>query len=177
MQAQLSKFLQKPGQHDFNILTGIMEDLKLKDDYLTDWEKHIWKHGNEAGDLVSITPVHDFDPFSSWLIKLLLMPYHEYIRCGQKETANLDANLYHYKDSHLEYPAYVISTGLASLLPIISIVVLYAVDNMGKRLGIIAAFTSIFAMSVAFMTGARRVDVFAATAAWVPMRNSQLKLS
>lgn len=34
--------------------------------------------------------------------------------------------------------------------------------------GILAAFTAIFAMSVAFMTGARGADVFAATAAWVP---------
>jgi hypothetical protein len=54
---------------------------------------------------------------------------------------------------------------IASLLPVVSIVVLYLVDSMPKRLGIVAGFTAAFSIALALFTRARRVDIFAATAA------------
>lgn len=47
-----------------------------------------------------------------------------------------------------------------------SIVGLYFVHSDGARLGMIAAFTVLFALSMALFTNARRAETFAATAAY-----------
>jgi hypothetical protein len=57
------------------------------------------------------------------------------------------------------------TTVAACMLPIISIVLLYVIESMTKRLGIIAAFTALFSFALAFMTSAGMADIFAATAA------------
>ncbi|CAN9145643.1 unnamed protein product [Alternaria alternata] len=58
------------------------------------------------------------------------------------------------------------STFLAAVLLIGAIVVLYKVTSSDWRLGLIAAFTSLFAGSVGLLTNARRAELFAATAAY-----------
>ncbi|KAI8937238.1 hypothetical protein NX059_006447 [Plenodomus lindquistii] len=58
------------------------------------------------------------------------------------------------------------STFLAALLLIGAIVVLYTVRSPDWRLGLIAAFTTVFAGSVGLLTNARRAELFAATAAY-----------
>jgi hypothetical protein len=59
----------------------------------------------------------------------------------------------------------LISMTLASLLPIAAIVVLYAVREMAKRLGIIAALTTAFSLALGLVTDGELIDVFAASAA------------
>ena len=59
----------------------------------------------------------------------------------------------------------VVSTVLASMLPIASIFVLYFVVDMMLRLVSIAIFTAGFAISLGLLTGARPIEVFSATAA------------
>lgn len=54
---------------------------------------------------------------------------------------------------------------LSSLLPIAAIVVLYAVKDMSKRLGIVAAFTASFSLVLGIVTNGELIDVFAASAA------------
>ncbi|TAQ86463.1 hypothetical protein B7494_g5215 [Chlorociboria aeruginascens] len=64
----------------------------------------------------------------------------------------------------------IIATILSSLLPVLSIVVLYVVHNMHIRLGIIAAFTAGFALLVSVITSASRVENFAATSAFAAVQ-------
>jgi hypothetical protein len=59
----------------------------------------------------------------------------------------------------------MIATMLSSLLPIVSIVVLYFVHSSPSRLGIIAGFTAVFSLAISLVTNATRVENFAATAA------------
>jgi len=47
-----------------------------------------------------------------------------------------------------------------------AIVCLYAVVSPTKKLGIIAAFTTLFAANVGLLTNARRAELFAATAGY-----------
>jgi hypothetical protein len=61
--------------------------------------------------------------------------------------------------------ARVLSMTLASILPIASIVVLYYVHSMPKRLGIIGGFTAAFSFVLGLVTNSQLVDVFAASAA------------
>jgi hypothetical protein len=61
----------------------------------------------------------------------------------------------------------VIALGLSSLLPLASILVLNTVQKVPVRLGIIAAFTVVFSLTLGLVTGARRVEIFSAAAAYV----------
>ena len=58
-----------------------------------------------------------------------------------------------------------VALALSSMLPLSSIVALHAVKNVPGRLGIIAAFTVGFSFSLAIVTRARRIEIFAAAAA------------
>ena len=79
-------------------------------------------------------------------------------------VARLTGIAYHSQTTILRI-ARVFSVTLASMLPVIAIVVLYYVDNMGKRLGIIGGFTAAFSMVLGLATNGALVDVFAASAA------------
>lgn len=58
----------------------------------------------------------------------------------------------------------VLSTALSSLLPIVSIIVLYLVESVPKRLGIVAIFTAVFPLTLTIITTAKRPEISAATA-------------
>lgn len=59
----------------------------------------------------------------------------------------------------------MISILVAAVLLIGPITGLYFVANDAAKLGMIAAFTAVFSLSVGLMTNARRTEIFAATAA------------
>jgi hypothetical protein len=56
-------------------------------------------------------------------------------------------------------------TVLASILPIVCIIVLYEVQDNHWRLGIMALFTAAFAAVLVIFTSAKEVEIFAGTAA------------
>ena len=58
-----------------------------------------------------------------------------------------------------------ISTVLSSLLPTASILVLYFVEKPLARLALTMLFNALFSLTLATITKARRIDVFAATTA------------
>lgn len=60
-----------------------------------------------------------------------------------------------------------VATVIACLLPTVAIAVLSSLQSTGELLGVIAAFTAIFAMGLMFLTDAStsRVEIFTATAA------------
>lgn len=59
----------------------------------------------------------------------------------------------------------VVSIVVAAVLLVGSIVGLYWVTSDAAKLGMVAAFTGAFALSVGLMTNAKRAEIFAATAA------------
>lgn len=59
----------------------------------------------------------------------------------------------------------IIALSLSSILPLCSILILNHVNQAQAQLGIIAVFTIIFSGCLGLVTGARRVEVFAAAAA------------
>lgn len=79
------------------------------------------------------------------------------------ETAG--SGIYHYKESSLESALGIVATVVASILPVCSVVALYVIQSNNLRLGMLAIFSTIFSLTLALMTNARRIEVFAATAA------------
>lgn len=61
----------------------------------------------------------------------------------------------------------ILTTVVASLLPLLSILILFLVSSDTIKLGVIVASSAVFSLALALMTQARRVEVFAATAAYV----------
>jgi hypothetical protein len=74
-------------------------------------------------------------------------------------------SLYHYSDEHIYAAIGVIGTVASSLAPMASIIVLYVIHSIKIRLGLVCLFTFIFSLVLALATKARRIEVFAATAA------------
>ena len=78
--------------------------------------------------------------------------------------AQLTKTTYHSQTTLIRI-ARVISLALASLLPLVSIVVLYYVKSMPKRLGIVGFFTAVFSIILGLVTNGELVAVFAASSA------------
>ena len=161
---KLSSTCEKPRKQALDILTSNLDNPALPD-YLLGLDHSVWTDERSKQDLVAVNANPDFDLLTTWLIKVCLGPYHRFIGRRRKKTLNQDADLFHYDDNHLKIPAHIVSTLFASLLPSLSIVVLYVVHDMTKRLGLIAVFTAVFSVTLASLTKARTVDIFAATAA------------
>jgi len=73
----------------------------------------------------------------------------------------------HFHEKHVSWAVAAISTTIAAALLIGSIAILSKVSDSGRRVGWIAGFTLLFALSITILTNAKRVEIFAATAAYV----------
>ena len=80
-----------------------------------------------------------------------------------------ESGLYHYKKGNVRAISHLIGILLASLIPAASIFTLYYVKTMEDRLGVILAYSAIFSICLGIFTAARRVEIFAATAAYVSL--------
>jgi hypothetical protein len=109
-------------------------------------------------DLVALHPRQEDDFLSRFLSNTCVPIYHQRFRYGRD-------NITEYSEAQLRRYSSILSTVLSSLFPLISIIVLVNVDNTNSRLGIVCSFTALFSLSLALVTSARRVDIFAATAA------------
>lgn len=133
---------------------------------ITSDDKHSWEQEYEY-DLVALDPQSPSDPFSLWTREKLIPHYHWYFGRKLKKSVPWapDSGVAEYAESGIQLAVNVISTVVSCLCPVLSIVVLYYVQSMNARLGIVAAFTAIFSSSLALLTGAKRVEIFAATSA------------
>jgi len=73
--------------------------------------------------------------------------------------------MYYYPVERVACIVAVISIWVSAALLVGAIVALYFIKPMGTRLGIVGLFTVLFAASIVLFTHARRVEVYAATAA------------
>lgn len=78
--------------------------------------------------------------------------------------------LVHYKDTTLSAITRVFTILVSSLLPSASIFVLYFVDSLIDRLAIIMGFSVLFSISLAVLTSAQKIEIFAATAAFASVQ-------
>lgn len=136
---------------------------------LKGWDSKVWgdpEHPEaDVGDLMVIRSRAEEDPFTTWVAETLLSwVYREvWLRIVGRKVASEGMPLV---DNAIILKATSIFTAtVASLLPVASVVVLYCVQTMKIRLGLIATFTALFALSILLFTSAKKSDVFAATAA------------
>jgi uncharacterized PurR-regulated membrane protein YhhQ (DUF165 family) len=80
--------------------------------------------------------------------------------------SSIDDPLSYYSERRLHVCVAMIYIVLAALLLFGAMFNLYCVESNTKRLGIIAAYTAVFALCVGFLTNARRAEIFGACAAY-----------
>ena len=113
-----------------------------------------------ASDLIAINgPSSNSDHATDFLAETLIPHWHD------KVASRFFKNMRTYHGSTMYRFTSIIATALSSLLPVVSIVVLYTVHSKAARLGIIAGFTLVFSLALSIFTTANRVENFATTAA------------
>lgn len=124
----------------------------------------LWKT-SAPSDLIAIQPRKADDPLGTWFLSKVFLWWHDLIGHRIKRPVDDEAGYFEYEDKHVLRAANVLGSVVSSGLLVGSIMALYFVNNMLVRLGIVAAFTQVFSLVLILATNARKVEVFAATAA------------
>ncbi|KAF2498753.1 hypothetical protein BU16DRAFT_524817 [Lophium mytilinum] len=140
---------------------------------------------DQARDLIA--PLANIeDRFSATLVSYLLLPFR-LLRAvipapsfKPKTTTTTSKSLPFLRESVLEAQLQrcsvicrvtaVVTAVAASLLPVVSVVILYSLSSMKARLGVMAGFDTLFAFLLAGCATVRRGEVFAATAAFAAVQ-------
>ena len=145
------------------LMTKDMGSLALVGDDATTWGSL----GNPNGyspDLVALRPRHNEDLFSGWVAKNAATNFF-FSCCTKLRKPSPVHGVVGFEDSTIFRVTAWITSILASLLLIASIVVLYVVHPMKARLGIIASFNLLVSTCLSTFTKAKRAEVFAITTA------------
>jgi len=98
--------------------------------------------------------------FANWEYNLMVV--------SQQDTIKAPTNtpgVVMYSDDKIATFTRTISTFVACLLPVISIVILYFVDGLPKRIGVLAGLTAAFCICLLRFTTSDAGNIFATTAA------------
>ncbi|KAL4948176.1 hypothetical protein BDW69DRAFT_189508 [Aspergillus filifer] len=113
---------------------------------------------DDTDDLVALSTLPEGDYLSMFLRRHWL---EELTRDGLYTIGRLN-------ETSIAVAVALIGILVASFILIDSIVGLYFATDDALKLGLVAGFTALFAISVGVMTNARRSEIFAATAACIP---------
>lgn len=129
-------------------------------------DQHSWSI-EHTYDLLATARRESSDPFSRWLSDSFIPAFHNCFgkRFKKPLAEDPESEIGQYSEKHLSTAVNILGTVAASVLPIISIVVLYFATNTLIRLGLTIVFTGAFSCALALMTRARRVEIFAASSA------------
>ncbi|KAI0884242.1 uncharacterized protein GGS22DRAFT_194807 [Annulohypoxylon maeteangense] len=78
--------------------------------------------------------------------------------------------LYQYSDTKIRIVVHTLGSIMSTIVPMVSIIVLYSVDSMPLRLGLVSIFSVIFSAAMSLVTNAKRVEIFAAVAAFASVQ-------
>lgn len=124
----------------------------------------LWETSGPS-NLIAIRARRAEDPLGTLFLSKIFLWWHNCIGHRIKKPVDEEARYFEYEDRHVLQFANVLGSVISSALLVGSIMALYFVDNMIARLGIVAAFTQVFSLVLILATNARKIEVFAATAA------------
>ncbi|KAF7514121.1 hypothetical protein GJ744_004446 [Endocarpon pusillum] len=170
--------LHGPSKHDVNCLREWLIRPECGDNFLQGVERDIlhprderYLENQRASDLVTLSrEAVERDFFSQWISDEVLGKFHRWIGRRFKKPFDPESGLYHYRKGNVRAVSHLVGILLASLIPAASIFTLYFVPHMTDRLGVIVAYTALFSICLGVFTTARRVEIFAATAAFASVQ-------
>lgn len=155
----------EPGQWDLDDIQKLLYNMGLP---LKGLDSTVWgtviAPKDYSPDLITLCPRKKEDPFSDWMAEKAVA---NLLRCGCSRLMKPSRvhGVIGYEDTRVMKITYWITSILASLIPIASIIVLYCVHSMSARLGVIGAFNLLISVCLSAFTNAKRSEVFAITAA------------
>ncbi|EMD62725.1 hypothetical protein COCSADRAFT_93919 [Bipolaris sorokiniana ND90Pr] len=158
----------KPSPWDLHHMQNYLQTSEMGSNALTGDDARIWgsvlDRDSQNPDLITLCPREKKDAFSAWAAESTII---NLLRCGCARFMKPSRvhGVVGYQDGTIYRVTYWFTSILASLIPIASIAVLYRVQSMSARLGIIAGFNVLVSICLMALTGAKRAEVFAITAA------------
>ncbi|KAH7401788.1 hypothetical protein DE146DRAFT_754398 [Phaeosphaeria sp. MPI-PUGE-AT-0046c] len=120
-------------------------------------------------DLVVLRARAKTDAFSRWAAETTVFDLFRRVCSKFMKPSKVHGSIYS-EDSRVLRITYWITSILASLIPITSIAILYQVQSMSARLGIIAVFNMLLSICLVGLANANRAEVFAITAAFAAVQ-------
>ncbi len=143
--------------------TPQMGPLAFKGDDATVWGS-VADRKSYAPDLITLCPRAKKDAFSTWAAeKAVLLLFR--CGCARFKKPSRVHGVVAYEDTTIYRITYCITSIVATLIPLVSIVVLYCVRPMPARFAIMSAFNVLLSICLMAFANAKRAEVFAITAA------------
>ncbi|OCL08141.1 hypothetical protein AOQ84DRAFT_293747 [Glonium stellatum] len=162
--------MPEPSNCDLEHIQCYMESRDMGPLIMTGPDADIWGSvavpESRVPDLIALQARHSEDPFSRWVTGTGMKIF---FRCGGhrwRKPSPVHGRII-YLNNKLLRITYWITSIIASILPVSSIVILYCVKSMLARLAIIAGFNIIVSLCLLSFTDAKRSEAFAVTAAYV----------
>ncbi|KAM0324608.1 hypothetical protein ACHAQA_007996 [Verticillium albo-atrum] len=162
---QMVEFRQ-PHRRQLDSLVQWMEDSARGDISLTGVDSGIWKE-TDLADLVNMEPSSPDGFTKRWSIQFIHF-YDKFIghHIHTYDEAEHMQNTVVYRNARILAVARTFKTIVACMFPIVAIISLYFIKTLPVRLGVIGAFTLVFALVLDKATSASVKDIFSATAAF-----------
>ncbi|KAH8602000.1 hypothetical protein B0O99DRAFT_707615 [Bisporella sp. PMI_857] len=162
---QLATF-GRPEDGTLSYLQGWLVDPKQGNYPLAGLDRNVWKISK---DLIVLRPSLIGDIFTQLIGMRIIEYYHAFI--GSKRPAtDAENGMREYKDKTILRVTHIIGTIVALLMPVTAIIVLYSIHNMWMRFGMVAVFTVLLSLVLLIITNGKRIEVFAATAAFTSVQ-------
>ncbi|KAF2115037.1 hypothetical protein BDV96DRAFT_493735 [Lophiotrema nucula] len=160
--------LNKPQKDELGFFQGWLATSYEGKPFLKRSEVRTWDDENKLDFVTLLTPPVDDEPLIPWFSNVFLNTYHALFARGSNKNKSYDeeSGAVHYSDARLNRANKFLITILASILPIVAIIVLFAVRGTWRRIYVSIGFTTLFAISLATFSSARRLEIFASTAAF-----------
>jgi hypothetical protein len=162
--------LAEPEQWDLHYLQDYLHTKEMGPLALMGSDAGVWGSADDRDsykpDLVALRPRTERDAFSVWAARKAVGSLFTYLFSRFVKPSPVNG-LWGIEDTIVYRVTYGITSIMASMIPIVSIVVLYYVDSMPARLATIAAFNILVSLCLMLLAGAKRAEIFAVTAAYV----------
>jgi hypothetical protein len=165
--------LSSPTKADLTELQDWLKDEKGGNCFQQDSEAFTWNDKDIAQKDLPVSSyfslrkkIEEKGLFTSLLTWIARKPFHSCIgrRCGAGTIIDEESGLTSYAESRVVQAGTLITTVISSILPIVTILVLYKIQTPYGRIWASIGFTVAFSILLAIFSNARRVEILAATA-------------
>ncbi|TVY81624.1 hypothetical protein LSUE1_G004823 [Lachnellula suecica] len=163
--------MTRPISRDLAFLNRWMQRTDMGNVYFHGEDRSTWSNEEWRHDLVSLGVLGADDIFFRWISQILgkIKPTIQTNVQEPRQDEHLAGTLV-YGEATILHLTRAVATILACVLPVASIALLYTVQSMSKRIGIIAVFTAMFSFTLVLTITAGMADIFAATAAYAAVQ-------
>ncbi|KAB2573310.1 hypothetical protein DBV05_g8034 [Lasiodiplodia theobromae] len=156
-----------PGSSDLHYIQRYLVSEDMDNGVLTGKDSELWgsleNPKEHARDLLALLGRHNGDLFSSWVAESVA---DKLTKLQQNGRLSATPRLGDITDQKLLRWTFMITSVIASALPILSIAVLYCVRSIKLRLVLIGVFNVVLSCVLAGFTSAKRAEVFGVCAAF-----------